>query len=89
MRRAAILAILACLVAALGGLSAAPLHRRRRCHRHRRAEGQGPAGAGERPPDAIDLTCTGRCIAIRALADDRQRAQQAEFLSATECNSPY
>src|SRR5512133_3443470 len=36
------------------GAAAAPLHRRRRCHRHRRAEGQGPAGAGERPPDAVD-----------------------------------
>ena len=30
----------------------------------------------ERLPRPVDLTCTGRCIAMRALADDRQRAQR-------------
>jgi NAD(P)-dependent dehydrogenase (short-subunit alcohol dehydrogenase family) len=39
--------------------AAAPLHRRRRCYRHRRAEGEGPAGAGERFTRPVDLSCTG------------------------------
>jgi NAD(P)-dependent dehydrogenase (short-subunit alcohol dehydrogenase family) len=44
--------------------AAAPLHRRRGCHRHRRAEGEGPARAGERLPRPVDLTRTGDCIAL-------------------------
>ena len=44
--------------------AAAPLHRRRRCHRHRRAEGEGPARAGERLPRPVDLTRPGDCIAL-------------------------
>jgi NAD(P)-dependent dehydrogenase (short-subunit alcohol dehydrogenase family) len=36
------------------GRAAAPLHRRRGCHRHRRAEGDGPAGAGEFLPRPVD-----------------------------------
>src|ERR671917_30932 len=35
------------------GAAAAPLHRWRRCHRYRRAEGEGPAGAGERVPRPV------------------------------------
>ena len=46
------------------GAAAAPLHRRRRCHRHRRAEGEGPARAGERLPRPVDLTSAGGCIAM-------------------------
>ena len=38
------------------GAAAAPLHRRRRCHRHCRAEGEGPAGADQRLPRPVDLT---------------------------------
>jgi hypothetical protein len=47
------------------GAAAAPLHRPCRDHCPRRAEGEGPAGPGERLPRPVDLTCTGGCIAMR------------------------
>ena len=37
------------------GAAAAPLHRRRRCHRHRRAEGRRSEGADRREPGPLDV----------------------------------
>ena len=37
------------------GAAAAPLHRRRRCHRHRRAEGCRTQGADRRVPGPVDV----------------------------------
>jgi NAD(P)-dependent dehydrogenase (short-subunit alcohol dehydrogenase family) len=38
------------------GTTAAPLHRRRRCHRHRRAEDRGSEGGNQGAPRTLDVT---------------------------------